>query len=469
MWAELIILAVVAMHVAAAACAWRALRKSRTPEGSVGWAVFLLAAPFWGVPLYLIFGHHKYSRYFITRRESAEVVAALNDRAGKLGPPVRPEPDPAPFERLAGMPVLRGNRLTPLIDGEAAFAAMFEAIDTAESYLLVQFFIIHDDATGRAFGERLAAAARRGVKVRFLADPVGSYRLPARYLAALRAAGVEVAERREGPGPRTRFRINFRNHRKTVIADGRRGFIGGLNVGDEYMGLSERFGPWRDTHLELAGPVVAQLQLMYAEDWHWARGELILDQLAWDMPPEPEDMSALLVPAGPADELETGALLFFAAIAAAKERVWIASPYCVPDSDLMTALKHAALRGVEVRILVPDAIDHRIPWLAAFACFDALRAVGVQIWRYREGFMHQKVVLVDDRLAAIGTANFDNRSFRLNFEAMALGFDRDFAARTAAMLDDDFARAYLLETPLAKQPLHIRLGAPVARLFAPIL
>ncbi len=468
-WAEIVVLSVIAVHAAAVACAWRAVRKSRTPEGSVGWAVFLLAAPFWGVPLYLIFGHHKYGRYFVTRRQSAEVIAALHDYAKAHRPETRPDPDPAPFERLAGLPAVRGNDLRLLIDGPAAFEAIFAAIDAAQSYLLVQFFIVHDDELGRAFRDRLLAAAARGVHVRFLADPIGSHALPESYLASLRDAGIEVAERQEGWRPRARFRINFRNHRKTVIADGRTGFIGGLNVGDEYMGRSERFGPWRDTHLELHGPIVAQAQLMFAEDWHWARGELILDRLAWETPQQARDMTAMLLPAGPADDLETGAMFFFSAIAAAKRRIWIASPYCVPDSDLMTALEHAALRGVEVRLLIPDAIDHRMPWLAAFACFDELRATGVQIWRYTEGFLHQKVVLVDDRLAAVGTANFDNRSFRLNFEAMVLGFDAGFAAEVAEMLEADFGRAYLLEKPLGDQPLHVRIGAPVARLFAPLL
>ncbi|MBE3640040.1 cardiolipin synthase [Mangrovicoccus algicola] len=469
MWAEIAVLAVVTIHLVAAACAWRAVRKSRTPEGSVGWAVFLLAAPLWGVPLYLIFGHHKYRRYTLTRRASAEVIAGLRERAEAMRPATPPDPDPRLFERLAGLPALQGNALVPLIDGEAGFAAMFAAIDAARSYLLVQFYIIHDDRTGRALRDRLVAAAARGVSVRLLADPVGSYRLPQSYLADLRAAGIEVAERPESWRPRSRFRINFRNHRKTLIADGQVAFIGGLNVGDEYLGRSARFGHWRDTHLEIRGPVVGQAQLMFAEDWLWVSGELILDQLDWEIAPQARDMTALLLPSGPADELETGALFFFSAIAAARRRIWIASPYCVPDSDLMSALKHAALRGVEVCILVPDACDHRLPWLAAFACFDTLRGAGVEIWRYREGFMHQKVVLVDDRLAAIGTANFDNRSFRLNFEAMVLGFDPRFAAEVAAMLEADFARAFRLEQPLSAQPWHLRLGAPVARLLAPIL
>lgn len=168
--------------------------------------------------------------------------------------------------------------------------------------------------------------------------------------------------------------------------------------------------------------------------------------------------------------METGALFFFAAIAAARERVWIAAPYCVPDTDILTALKHAALAGRDVRLLVPEVIDQLIPRLAAFAYFDELREAGVQIWRYQHGFMHQKVLLVDDTLAAIGTTNLDNRSFRLNFEAMVLGFDARFAAEVAGLLETDFGDATLLKKKLlSEQPARVCYDAPVARLFAPLL
>ena len=237
----------------------------------------------------------------------------------------------------------------------------------------------------------------------------------------------------------------------------------------EYMGRDPAFGPWRDTHLELHGPVVLQLQLIFTEDWHWATGDALLDELNWEAHHCPSDTIALLVPTGPADKMETGALFFFAAIAAARERVWIASPYCVPDADILTALKHAALAGRDVRLLVPEVIDHHIPWLAAFAYFDELREAGVQIWRYQKGFMHQKVVLVDDALAAIGTSNLDNRSFRLNFEAMVIGFDETFAQGVADFLEADFTDATLLSKLLSAQPIRVRYGAPIARLFAPLL
>jgi cardiolipin synthase len=468
--ATLVIAGLATLQIAALYCAWRAVISARTPQGAVGWVVFLLSAPYIAVLLYLFLGHHRFRGYLISRRSSERVIEAVRDFGAVHRPVTPPRVDPAPFERIAGLPALRGNALTPLIDGQASFDAIFAAIDAAKYYVLVQFFIVHDDELGRAFRDRLIAAAGRGVSVRFMADAVGSKSLPPSYLDALRRAGVEVADPRAGSGPRNRFQINYRNHRKTVVIDGQTGFTGGLNVGDEYMGRDPKFGAWRDTHLEMKGPVVAQLQLIFAEDWHWATGETLLEALDWTAAQAQEaDATALLVPTGPADSMETGALFFFAAIAAARDRVWIASPYCVPDTDILTALKHAALAGRDVRLLVPEVVDHLVPWLAAFAYFDELREAGVQVWRYQPGFMHQKVVLVDDTLAAIGTTNLDNRSFRLNFEAMVLGFDARFAAEVAGFLETDFTNATLLEKTLSSQPARVRYGAPVARLFAPLL
>ncbi|MCA0873320.1 cardiolipin synthase [Seohaeicola saemankumensis] len=469
-WVFLSSLAVAAMYIAAFLCALQAASTARTPQGAVGWVVFLLATPFLAIPAYLFLGHHRISGYQVSRRESKRVIDGIRDFATTHAPDPEVSPVPfGPFEHCADMPVLRGNAMDLLINGEQTFDAIFDAIDDAKSYVLVQFYIIHDDTIGRALRDRLIAAAKRGLTVRLLTDGVGSYSLPASYLDTLRAGGVTVADPGAAPGPRHRFQINYRNHRKTVVIDGNSGFTGGLNVGDEYTGNDPTFGPWRDTHIRLTGPMVLQLQLIFAEDWHWATGEFLLDDLSWRTDRAAEDMPGLIVATGPSDLSETGSLMFFSAIASARNRLWIASPYFVPDTDIVTALRHAALRGVDVRLMVPDMADHHLPWLAAHAYFDAVRSDGVRIFRYIEGFMHQKVFVVDDDLAAVGTSNLDNRSFRLNFETMALFFDSRAAAQVDAMLREDFTRCFELTEDLSQQSPYVRWGAPVARLFAPLL
>ncbi len=470
MWTVLVSATVFALYVTAAIFSLRAAQTARTPQGAVGWVVFLIAAPFFAVPMYLFLGHHRFHNYRIARQESERVVEGIKTFADHSKPdPEKMSINPRPFEFLAHLPVSRGNGVELLIDGNATFDAILDAIDAAKNYILIQFYIVRADELGLKLQKRLIAASDRGVHVRFMTDAVGSYGLPSDFLETMQNAGIDVADPKEQRGPNFRFQLNYRNHRKTVVIDGETGFIGGHNVGIEYLGQGEKFGHWRDTHIKITGHIVRQLQLIFTEDWHWARGEDLIDDLDWAGSESDQDMNALLVATGPGDDTETGAMMFFSAIAEAKERFWIASPYFVPDIDVMTALQHAAMRGVDVRILVPEVIDHRLPWLAAFAYFDEVRNCGARVFRYTDGFMHQKVFVVDDTLAAIGTTNLDNRSFRLNFEAMALFFNAEAAQAVERMLLADFDKSYELTRSLFQQPAYIRFGAPLARLFAPIL
>lgn len=470
MWTSIILLALLFLEIIAVYFSWRAIKSARTPQGSVGWVVFLISAPYIAVPVYLFLGHHKYAGYINARRDNKTIRTAIADWGEKLKPvETRSTISPTVFEQIADMPAIRGNTMRLLIDGDETFDTLFAAIAEAQKYVLVQYYIVHDDEVGQALKSCLIDAAKRGVTVRMMVDAVGSHKLPKSFLKDLTDGGVDIVDPKSVRGARSRFHLNFRNHRKTVVVDGHKGFTGGLNVGREYKGLDPEFGPWRDTHAVFEGPIVCQLQIVFAEDWFWATDTRIVDELVWDTEGVEDDMTALLVPTGPGDIFETGSLMFFSAITAARSRIWIASPYFVPDIDILTALKEAAMRDVDVRILVPDAIDHKIPWLAAFAYFDEVIEAGCKVLRYTDGFMHQKAFLVDNDIAAVGTTNMDNRSFRLNFETMALMFDARAAGDMEQMLLADFSKAFQLKKPLAKQRLKIRIGAPIARLFAPLL
>lgn len=466
-----VILASVAvlLPIAVGYSIWRAIVTARTPQGAAAWVVFLLAAPWFALPSYLVFGRHKLRRYERERRISRELTRHLEPRE-QTPPEARPENAMLrPFERLAGMPVVGGNAVRLLIDGQATFDAIFAAIDAAERYVCVQFYTIDDDGLGEALADRLIAAAERAVAVRVIYDGVGSYSLAAEYRQKLTEAGVTILDPRAARGPTRRFEVNFRNHRKTVVVDGAIGFVGGHNVSDLYLGKDAPGGRWRDTHVEVRGPVVTQLQTVFFEDWHWATEEKLDRALDWHCPAEAADLPALILPSGPTDDVDTAAMFFFTAISRAQERIWIASPYFVPDEAVLSALKAAALRGCDVRLIVPARADHYLTWLAAFAYFDEVRAAGVRVFRYEQGFTHQKVVLMDDRMAAVGTANLDNRSFRLNFETMALVFDPGFAAEVAEMLTEDFDACSELDRDLGDQRRMIRVAAPFARLLAPVL
>jgi cardiolipin synthase len=304
--------------------------------------------------------------------------------------------------------------------------------------------------------------------VRFLYDEIGSAGLPRAYLDQLRAAGVEVHEFHTRKGPRNRFQLNFRNHRKIVVVDGKVAWVGGHNVGDEYLSRDPKIGPWRDTHVRIEGPAALGAQLAFAEDWHWAAGSRL--DLGWDpVPSNAGNAPVLILPSSPADALETANLMFIHAINSARERIWIASPYFVPDKPVTDALQLAGLRGVDVRILIPDKPDNPMAGLAAYSYVDDASRTGGKFYRYGAGFLHEKVMLIDHRTATVGTANFDNRSFRLNFEITAVISDPAFAAEVERMFEADFAQSRVMDPgEYDRKPWRFRFGVSLARLTGPV-
>ena len=445
----------------------------RTSQGSIAWLVSLLTFPYVAVPLYWVFGRTKYVGYIDARRTENMDIQPIIDRVVPELPEfvVQLNEDLMNFrvmEELAAMPFTRYNDAELLVDGEQIFTAIFEGIESARHYVLVQFFIIKDDELGREFQEALINKARSGVRVYLLYDEIGCIRLPGSYLKKLKNAGVDVSPFNSTKGLRNRLQLNFRNHRKVVVVDGNCAFIGGSNVGDEYMGRSKKFGPWRDTHICVRGPAVQAVQFAFIEDWYWATHGV--PELNWSPKrANTGDKNVLVIPSGPADDLETCGLFFLHAIHSAKHRVWIASPYFVPDPKVVAALQIAALRGVDVRILLPEKADHILVWLSSFSYYGETEPYGVRLFRYLPGFLHEKVMLVDDDVATVGTANLDNRSFRLNFEITLMVVDAAFGARVKAMFEEDFARSRLVvQGELDAQSVWFNFGVRVARLAAPI-
>ena len=455
------------LHAAGVVAAMHAVMNTRTPQGAFAWALGLVLLPYVTLVPYLYLGRSRFHGYVDLHRLRREQMHAMT--AGALAEPASTPPECDRYDEIARMLQARfhaGQRLRLLVDGEATFEAILAAVGQARRCVLLQFFIIHDDVLGRRLQQALVERVRAGVEVCVLYDGIGSHALPRHYVDELRGAGAIVhpfaTQRRSN-----RFQLNFRNHRKIVVVDGRLGFVGGLNVGDEYLGLKPPLAPWRDTHLEIEGPAVADLQRSFAEDWHWVTGEL---------PPllRPDhakgDTHTLIAATGPADRQETCSLFFVTLIHAARRRLWITTPYFVPDQAVMSALRLAVFRGVDVRVLIPSRPDHHAVFLASgLYAHDAVRA-GIRVYRYQPGFLHEKVVLIDDDTASVGSMNLDNRSFRLNFEIGALNVDKAFAADVEAMLADDFAHAHeVTEAEYLKAPYLRRLAMHVARLFDPVL
>lgn len=451
-----------------------AIMATRTPQGAIAWSVCLVTFPLVAVPLYWVFGRNKFQGALEARQTHEEEIARLVARAGSaMGGERsdRPGDDPTrrALEALAGGAYLGNNDVGLLVDGEATFESIIAGIAVAREYVLVQFYIVRDDGLGNRLADAVIGRARAGLRCFFLYDEIGSFGLRSAYIKRMQAEGVLVAAFNTTQGHANRFQLNFRNHRKIVVVDGQVAWIGGSNVGDEYLGLDPKIGPWRDTHVRIEGPAALAAQGVFLGDWFWATRSL--PDFPWK-PHHPETGTApvLILPSSPAQQLETASLVSVELLHAARNRIWIATPYFVPDRAVMAALRVAALRGVDVRVIVVDKADSLPVQLAAYWYLDALEDVGIRFYRYNQGFMHQKVVLVDDDIGVVGTVNWDSRSFRLNFEVNVVVADGQFANQVALMLKQDFDRARLVEPgELKARSFPFRLSVQLARLLSPIL
>ncbi|MDF1752868.1 MAG: cardiolipin synthase [Verrucomicrobiales bacterium] len=458
-----------------------ALMSTRSATGAWGWVMSLLAFPFLAVPAYWVFGRREFNGYGERRKEALQkkedlletLISTLEPHYAKLDD--KQEWYGGVLSKLSERRYTRGNEISLLKDGHATFDEIFRIIDSAEDYLLVQFFILKADQLGERLRLALINRAKAGVRIYLLYDEIGSYGLPKTYINSLREGGVAVRAFHSTQGRSNRFQINFRNHRKMVLADGVVGTCGGHNVGNEYLGVS-RIGNWRDTTVRISGPAAMSLQMVFLEDWYWAAREI--PDFNWTQPVSncckedgSDDMTVLVLPFGPVEHIvEGGTLYFLNAISRAKERIWIASPYFVPDHCIVSALQLASLRGVDVRIMIPSVPDKWTPYLASFSFLEEMEVTGVRVLRYGDGFMHQKAVLVDHDMASVGTANLDNRSMRLNFEVNIVVMNRKFCDDVEAMFLADFEQCK--HAPLNEyrsQPWWFRIGVKLARLAAPVL
>lgn len=373
-------------------------------------------------------------------------------------------------ERFGAFPLTYGNQLTVYHEGPPAFAAMLDAIRAARHHVHLESFIFQPDATGQAFLELLTHKAREGVQVRLLYDAMGSYRLHRRLLRPLRAAGGQCSVFLSLNPFRRRIQVNMRDHRKILVVDGQVAFTGGLNIGDEYQGRVPRFGYWRDTHLRLEGPAVMGLQRIFSEDWDFAAGEGLHGETFFPPPCTDGPWPVQVIESGPDRELKGIREVYFAAILRARERLWIATPYFVPDAALLDALRLAAYLGVDVRLLGQYHPDKWIPYFASRYYWADMLNVGVKVYQYTKGMMHSKVVLVDGQWASVGTANLDYRSLHLNFEVNCLLP----APKLVAELEEAFCRdlhtaVQLQRESFSRRALAGRLLENACRLMSPVL
>jgi cardiolipin synthase len=460
-------------------CVWIILER-RSPAATLAWILGLVWLPYVGIAVYLLIGPRRLTRKrrrYAKARSRVREASAAGRRAGAEGlegPAV--DPRLSQFmqlvQRAGDAPPLRCRSLEIYSDGDACYASIEKAVAEARHHIHLEYYIWAADRVGTRLRDLLCRKARSGLKVRLLVDSIGSSRLGRRFLAPLRASGAEVAW--FNPISLARFRpglINFRTHRKIVVCDGRVGFTGGINVCDDHSEATVGHEAWRDTHVRIEGLPVVWLQSVFLEDWHFAAGGGPTSEAYFPGDDSPASGPWVqIVASGPDHDLYGIHKFYFSAIASARERVLVTTPYFVPDEPIHAALVTAALRGARVRLLVSKQGDSRLVTAAARSYYDELVRAGVAIYEYGPPMLHAKTLVVDRDIAVIGSANMDNRSFRLNFEIMAAVYDEATASRLAALFEEDLhkARKYSLREA-RRAPLRHRLIESTARLLSPLL
>ncbi len=465
----------VCVYTLSAYALFRAVSRRHGVEATLAWMFAIVALPVVGAVSYLLLTRAGVRRVTRRKRISAMTLRRTLSRQGHAAPGLSVDALEGSLlqlaVRLTGLAPTAGNRVELMADNKDAVAKMMAAVSSARHSIWAEYYIINNDETGHRFLDALTERAGSGVEVRLLYDALGSMGLDAARLKALKSAGGKVEAFLPINPLRRRWSVHLRNHRKIIIVDGKIGFTGSMNVGDEYSGSSRRKGDmvFLDTHLMMRGPAVGELAQTFAEDWFFAADE----QLSPPPHPLPEADDASIVaviPSGPDQEHNANSFVFFAGIASARSKIYLTSPYFIPDDAILKALISAAMRGVDVRVLVPGKGDIRLVGAAARSYFPSLTRGGVRVFEYLPSMLHAKTLMVDNRWSIVGSANLDIRSFRLNFELGGLVLDPVFAGELEARFHRDQAVSKeVTEEDLDRRGYLAKLKDSFARLLSPLM
>lgn len=455
----------------------------KKPSSTWAWLLVLFFLPFVGFFLYLLLGRQLRKKHLfrwdgrkdigIEQLISYQIEAIENNELELRVEHIKSYNHLIYMNLKTNNAVLtQDNDVKIFVDGSDKFEALINDISHAKNHIHIQYYIFKLDNLGQRIVNALIKKAKQGVKVRVLFDEMGSRGVRKRHFKELIEAGGEVEVFFPSILPLINPRLNFRNHRKISIIDGRIGYIGGFNVGDEYLSLSDRFGYWRDTHLRIEGSAVHPLQTRFILDWNQAsaRNDICYAERYFPIIPQKGTAALQIISSGPDTEWEVIKNNYLHLITNAKKYVYIQSPYFIPDESFFDAIRIAALSGIDVRIMIPNKPDHLFVYWATYSYVGPLVEAGAKVYHYEKGFIHAKMIVVDDEIASVGTANIDVRSFSLNFEVNALLYDRLLAHRLAEIFESDILDCSELTFELYKNRSNfIKFKESISRLLSPIL
>ena len=455
--------------------------EKRSPYRTAAWILVLILIPVFGVIFYLIFGQ-EYRKQKIFSRSGIKGLGKIRNLSLKQLRYIRTKNkyrnkvihEKENIIRLllnnSNSLLTTGNEVKILEDGSNTFEAIFEAIRNAEHHIHLEYYIFSDDKIGNRLKDLLIEKSLQGVEVRIIIDDVGSWGLKRKFINELRKSGVEIYPFMEVRFPRLTSQVNFRNHRKILIVDGSIGFTGGINIADRYIEGMKKIGAWRDTHLQITGDAVTCMQIVFAADWYFCINENLTGVKYFKPFTEKPGTAMQISASGPDSDWENISQAFFAAITNARKKVYIVTPYLMPPSNILSALKVAALSSIDVRIIIPRKSDALIPRWSSFSYVGELLEAGVNIYFYEAGFIHSKYMIVDDTFATVGTTNLDFRSLETNFEVNAFIYDTAFAAQLETVFTTDLQNSNrVLLKDWEKRPWHKKLRESVAHIISPLL
>ncbi|OUS72671.1 cardiolipin synthase [Paenibacillus sp. MY03] len=466
-WLMLAIAALIIYIAQIGAITWL---EHRRQSHLAAWIFLCLVCPYLGFAAYWLLGR---------RLKRVKPLTALKSEchaASKIGKSAGMNRFHSFMEQHLPYPATNRNRATVLQDGETTFQTILNAIEHACSSIHLDYYTVRCDGIGSRFLEALTSKAREGVDVKLLYDGIGSLHLSEHFLQKLHSSGAQSACFSPPREFLLKKRLNFRNHRKIVVIDNSVGFMGGINIGDEYLGLDPRLGFWRDTHLKLEGECVRQLQTIFQENWLRATGENIrvdAGSTSRDEVPAPEaewNDRIVLVPGKPGIHDAVISEALFAAMSEAKETIYAVTPYFIPDPSIAASLRIAARSGVDVKMIIPGISDSKLVLLATLSYVQDMLDAGVRVYRYGKGFIHAKVLIIDGRLASIGSANLDMRSLYTNYELLALIEGADPVGRLTKDFMTDLSDSVAVDAgEFSRRPAKQKTAESLLHLLSPLL
>lgn len=454
----------------------------KNPSAALAWIMVLFLLPVVGIVLYFLFSQNiaRKQIFRLTNHEETTIKNSLRKQLDKIESGIYPfvSREAEKWQDLIHLNGLYGeayytqnNKVDILTDGRDKFETLLRDLENATESINIMYFIVKNDEVGQKLIEVLTKKAREGVAVRFLMDSMGSRHINDRVLADFIAAGGKRAYFFPAKIRMINYRFNYRNHRKLAVIDGQIGYIGGFNIAHEYLGLKKKFGYWRDTHIRVIGGCVQDINTRFLLDWRFASGEqVVLNEAYYSKVLEAGSSGVQIVSSGPDSQRVAVKRAYMKMITSARRSICLQTPYMVPDESILESLKMAAQSGVDVRIMIPCRPDHILVYWATYAYVGELIRSGCRVYIYDDGFMHAKTLTVDGEVCSVGSANFDMRSFVLNFEANAVIYDADTAVKMEELFNTDMKYSHELTLDLYEQrSLWIRFKECIAKLVSGIL